>query len=250
MKNLIIFLGIVLIIFSCRKDPNLGICQNCQKQINSYSSAYFLEDAEQLAYRLISSDTSHVGHNQVELDQPTVDCYLGKLSAIFNAASAVDGSLHNMLNKWNVHIKYGIDLSMVGIKFTESSGLLDELLANPGNTSNDFLNELHNKYGFGAVYPPSVEDIIKIRSLKNHNTPYIKMRLQEFNEIFEVYIDDPPWDGPSIDHISYSDHDIFIFEFAWDNCFTGCLKSHYWKIKVDQDCSVSLMEEFGDDLPL
>jgi hypothetical protein len=249
MKNLIIVLGILLVAAACRKDPNLGICQNCQKQINSYSSAYFLEDAEQLAYRLISSDTSHVGHNQVELDQPTVDCYLGKLSAIFNAANAVDGSLHHMLNKWNVHVKDGIDLSMIRIKFKDSSELLDELLTNPGNTSNEFLNELYNTYGFGAAFANG-EDIVKMQSLKNHNTPYIKTRLQESTEIFEVYINDPLWDGPSIDHISYSDHDIFIFEFAWDNCYIECLKSHYWKIKVDQDCSVSLLEEFGDDLPL
>lgn len=249
MKNLIIVLGIVLVVAACRKDPNLGGCQNCQKQINSYSSAYFLEDAEYLTYQLISSDSNHIGHNQIALDEPTVYCYLGKLSAIYNEANATEGSLHKMLNKWNVHVKDGIELSLLGIKFADTLGLINEFLTNPGNTSNEFLNELYNDYGFRAIYPSNSEDIIGIRSLKNHNTPYIKTRLLEFDEIVEVYINEPQWDGPTIDHFSYPDHDIFIFEFAWDNCLTGCLKSHYWKIKVDQDCSVSLIEEFGDDLP-
>ena len=25
---------------------------------------------------------------------------------------------------------------------------------------------------------------------------------------------------PTTDHFSYPDHDIFAFEFAWDNCLT------------------------------
>lgn len=250
MKNLIIVLGIVLVAAACRKDPNLGICLNCQKQINPYASTYFLEDAEQLAHELISSDTNHVGHHQVELDQPTVDCYLGKLSAIYNTANALDGPLHKMLNKWNVHVTDGIELSKFSIKFADSSGLLDELLTNPGNTSNEFLNELHNKYGFGAIYPPNGENILAMSSLKNRNTTYIKNRLLESPEIVEVFINRSLIDGPTINHFSYPDHDIFIFEYRWGNCFSGCSYSHSWKIKLNQDCHLTSIEEFGDDLPL
>ncbi len=249
MKNLIIVLVITLATIGCRKDPNLGACQKCQKQINPYTSEYFLEDAEQLTYQLISTDSNHVDFNKIALNQDAVNCTLGKLSAIYNTANKATGSLHEMLNKWNVHFTKRIVLNGFSIKFADTSGLYQELITNPASTSNAFINELYNDYGFRSISTASGENILGMSSLKNHNVRFIKQRLLEIDGISNVYINRFLLDGPSIEHFSYPDHDIFIFAYAWGQCMTGCLSHHFWKVKVDQHCGVYLLEEYGDELP-
>jgi hypothetical protein len=249
MKNSIIFLGIVLTIFSCRKDKVLDTCQIGEKQINPYSSAYFLEDAEQLTYQLISNDSTHVDFNKIALNEDAVNCTLGKLSAIYATASNTTGPIHQMLNKWNVHFTQRIVLSGFSMKFTTTTGLYDELITNPGNTSNAFLNELYNDYGFKSISNSSGENTLSMGSLKNHNIRYIKQELLDIDEISNVYINRLAIDGSSIEHFPNPDHDIFIFDYAWGQCMTGCLAHHFWKVKVDAQCAVSLVEEYGDELP-
>ncbi len=249
MKNLIIFLGIVLTMFSCRKDKVLDTCQIGEKQINPYSSAYFLEDAEQLTYQLVSTDSNHVDFNKIELNQDVVNCTLGKLSAIYNTAAKTTGALQDVLNKWNVHVTNRTTLSSFSMKFDDTTGLYQELITNPGNTSNAFINELYHAYGFKSISNTSGENIISISSLKNHNIRAIQQRLLEIEVVSHVYINRYSVDGPLIEYISYPDHDIFIFDYAWGQCMTGCLAHHFWKVKVDAQCTVSLVEEYGDELP-
>jgi hypothetical protein len=249
MKNLIIVLGIVLTIFSCRKDKVLDTCQIGEKQINPYSSAYFLEDAEQLTYQLISTDSNHVDFNKIELNQDAVNCTLGKLSAIYNTAAKTSGALQDVLNKWNVHVTNRTTLSSFSMKFEDTTGLYQELINNLGNASNAFINELYNKYGFKSISAASSENILSLSSLKNHNIRFIQQRLLEIDEISNVYINRNPLDGSAIEHFPYPDHDIFIFDYAWGQCMTGCLSHHFWKVKVDAQCTVYLVDEYGDELP-
>lgn len=249
MKNLIIFLGIVLTMFSCRKDKVLDTCQICEKQINPYSSAYFLEDAEQLTYQLVSTDSNHVDFNKIELNQDVVNCTLGKLSAIYNTTVKTSGALQDVLNKWNVHVTNRTTLSRFSMKFDDTTGLYQELITNLGNTSNAFINELYHEYGFKSISAASGENILSLSSLKNHNIRFIQQQLLAIDEISNVYINRNPLDGSAIEHFPYPDHDIFIFEYAWGQCMTGCIFNHYWKVKVDQNCAVSLVEEYGSALP-
>ena len=249
MKYFIILVGIIYSTFGCRKDQSLETCETCKKHINPYSSAFFLEDAEQLTYQLVSSDSNHVDFNKIELNQDAVNCTLGKLSAIFATASNTKGPIHQMLNKWNVHITQRIILDGITMEFTTNTGLYNELITNPGNTSNAFLNELYNDYGFKYIYKMYDENTLSMTALKNHNVRYIKQQLLDIDEISNVYINRFMIDGPSIEHFPYPDHDIFIFDYAWGQCMTGCLAHHFWKVKVDAQCAVSLVEEYGIALP-
>ena len=249
MKNLIIFLGIALTIFSCRKDKVLDTCQISEKQINPYSSAYFLEDAEQLTYQLVSSDSTHVDFNKINLNEDVVNCTLGKLSAIYNTAAKTAGPLQDLLNKWNVHVTNRIILSSFSMKFNNITGLYQELISNPSNTSNAFINDLYHKYGFKSIAITGSENTISMSSLKNHNMRFIQQSLLEIDEISNVYLNRYALDGDAIEHFPYPDHDIFIFDYAWGQCMTGCLAHHFWKVKVDEQCTVSLVEEYGDELP-
>lgn len=227
----------------------MDTCQIGEKYINPYSSAYFLEDAEQLTYQLVSNDSTHVDFNKIALNQDAVNCTLGKLSAIYTTASNTTGPIHQMLNKWNVHVTNRFILSSFSMKFTTTTGLYDELITNPGNTSNAFLNELYNDYGFKSISKTSGENTLSMGSLKNHNVRYIKQELQDIEGISNVFLNRYILDGSAIEHFSYPDHDIFIFDYAWGQCMTGCLSHHFWKVKVDAQCTVSLVEEYGDELP-
>lgn len=249
MKYFIILVGIIYSTFGCRKDQTFETCETCKKHINPYSSAFFLEDAEQLTYRLVSSDSNHVDFNKIELNQDAVNCTLGKLSAIYATARNTKGPIHLMLNKWNVHITQRIVLYGIAMEFTTNTGLYNELITNPGNTSNAFLNELYNEYGFKFIYKIYDENTLSMTALKNHNVRYIKQKLQDIEEISKIYISSNTADGPSIEHFPYPDHDIFIFKHSWGDCMFGCIFNHYWKVKVDQNCSVSLVEEYGSALP-
>ena len=188
MKKLFIIFGIVISTVACRKDSTPTFCDNCESQINTYSSAYFLKDAEALTYKMISQASTHLGYDKVGLDPSTVNCYLGKLSAIYNACHNSTGSFNQMLNKWAVHVGPHIIMNGFSIKFTDTLGLKLEFITNPGKTSNVFLNELYNDYGFKSISETWYPDQVYVSSMKNNNVRYIKDRLLESSEIEAVYL--------------------------------------------------------------
>lgn len=249
MKKHILFCTIFLFSVSCRKDNAPIDYENCRKQINPQSISYFLEDAEVLTYQKIQSDSSHAGYNQIMLDSVTVQNYLEKLSAIYNTCAASSGSLNQMLNQWNIHTGPHISMNGLLIEFVDTIGLKNELLTSPGYTSNELLNQLYLAYGFKSITQSWSPEQVYIKSMQNYNVRYIREQLLLTEEIKAVYYNAHFLDGTSIEHIEYTDHDIFIFSFGWGDCPSGCMNEHLWKVKVDQLCNVSLLEEYGNALP-
>jgi len=248
MKNLLLFSLIIIGLLGCRKDPQRTVCSNCGDNITAESTDYFLGDAQDLAYRIISKDSSHIGFNQIELEENTENCILSKLSAIYEASQSATGNFHDMLDIYHVHQGSRTVLNFLTIKFIDSSSLRTELINNPGNTSEPFLNQLYNDYGFIAS-TQNWGDNIYFYSPDNYNIRYIKQALIQIPEITQVYLDFYFLDGLSIEHISYPNHDIFIFGYGWGDCPSGCFSTHFWKVKVDDSCIVSLVEEYGNELP-
>lgn len=233
---------------SCRKDPHRSICDNCSNNISNNSTTYFLSDAEDLAFKEISENPNHVGHNQIVLDSVTVSCYLSKLSAIYHAALNDTGTFHDMIFKYEIHQGQRYALNGLILGFTDSSDLFNELLNNGGNTSNLLLNQLNSSYGFTNVTELSNNQLY-IQSNVNYNVLYIKEQLMLIPEISEVYLNFYFLDGMSIDYFSHTDHDIFLFSYGWGDCPSGCMAKHFWKVKIDLNCNVSLEDEYGDNLP-
>ncbi len=245
MNKVVILISIVLLIFGCRKDP----VDNCANQITPYSTAYFFEDALQLTYKQVSSDSNHVGFNQTALHEQTLKFYHEKLSVIYNAANRSSGSLRDIIYKWKVHFTKKVDLNSFTMMFGDTLGLHREIRTNPGNTSNPYINELYLDYGFKDISIGNKKEMIQLKSMKSHNIRHITAQLNDMDEIWNAWFVKYNTDGPSIVHFSYIDYDIFIFEYAWDDCPTGCLYRHFWEVKVDYNCAVSLVQEYGDELP-
>lgn len=249
MKKLILILSILLTVLSCQKDPILVEPDICADQINDYSTAYFFEDAVQLAYNQIKTDTNHIGHNQMELDKKTLNFYLSKLSTIYNASNATTGPMREMLSKWNIHISTYTDLTTFSVKFEDSLGLFLELQEKLGNTSNSFLNELYNKWNFTNIELKLYSATARMTSTNRYNIQYIARRLYEIEEVLIVQDYTYYVDGPSIVHFPYADYDIFIFEYEWKDSGPDPKLSHFWEIKIDHNCVVTLEKEYGDALP-
>ncbi|MDA7803615.1 hypothetical protein N8987_03480 [Crocinitomix sp.] len=136
------------------------------------------------------------------------------------------------------------------IRFFNESTLRSELVNNPGYTSDEFLNTLYLNYGFNSFNIYEWSPYITISSPNNYyNVQYIKHQLELIDQVYQVGLDGYWIDGPSITHEKIGAIDEFVFGYGWGDCPSGCFGHHYWRVQVDTDCNVTLLEEFGDDLP-
>lgn len=253
VRQVIFISAIISLLASCRKDP-AGLAYNaCNFAIDTASSSYFDKEAHDFAYQEISNDANHSGYNEVELDPATVYYYMGRLSAIYREAEQSKGSLHDMIFKYSINnLGNGAPgLNSYIVVFKDSSLLRNEVISNPGNTSNPFLNELYNEHGFRwyiSPLGPGWSEIIY--SEKTYlNGKVVKENLESSGEFEFVWIDYYGFDGQSISHQKLESTDEFVFMYGWGDCPSGCFGHHYWKIHVNDKCEVELVQEYGDDLP-
>ncbi len=251
MKVLQFTILVILItqLSSCRRDPLLPISQNCDAMIDSASTAYFLEDAKKMAADLIAADPNHAGYNQVILDHESETFFLSKLSTIYQSGIDTNSALHDIIFNYKIHYITGSPaLKEMTIKFSDSLGLRNEFLTQPGNTTNTFLNQLYNDYGYTEYQSNSYNNNVHVFGSEHHNMNYISRKLKEDDEIIEVYESQYFLDGNSISYIP-GYYDDFIFDYGFGDCPSGCTGHHYWKIRVDYNCNVELVEEWGAELP-
>lgn len=215
----------------------------CIASVDSVAFNYFINDATLLAYQDIASDLNHSGYNETGLDSETVTYYLSKLSAIYQAALLDTGSLHAMIFHYDVHQLPNPILNFLGIKFIDSSVLRYELLNTPGNTSNDFLNELFTEYEFNDIHEGG-SNSVNMSGVQNINVSHVKRQLELVEEIESIHFNFYLGEGSTISCERFVGYDVFIFSHCFSLWPLSCNGRYNWEIKVEDNCNVILLDEY------
>jgi len=241
---------------SCRKDKTNLVYKECYNEITVVTRAHFYTDAVQFGIQRLSAETLSEYHlNPVYIEEQTI-YVLGKLSAIFNAAasSPVDSPLYDIVFKYQIHKEIGTHLNMLNI-VVESWDVQYDFKAHFGNTQNDELNAITNKYDFSYYNTVGVLDTVYV--LLINEDEYIMSHFAKQLKGTPGIVDARSMiysitNGNGLTDIYYSwtdEYDEFIFQYGMGDCPAGCTEFHYWKVRVDKDCNVSFIEEYGDPLP-
>jgi hypothetical protein len=236
---------ITILILSCRKDP-IPTLNTCDNEIIYNSEEYFLNDAMELTLRYTTIDTLSPFHNDPYIDEQLQQHILGKLSAIYNASADSLTVFYEIIHDYKIHVHQTYTFDDLAIKFSDTT-LENEFISNPGYTSSAILNSITNSYGFNLTF--DVVGWYFLHSNTNYNIPVLcaklitEPRIQYANPNFFCC------DGDNIVYNRTDQYDEFIFDHGMGDCPSGCFGHHFWKIRVDKDCNVTLADEYGDPLP-
>ncbi len=250
IHTIIILISGTVILSSCRKDEIHPWYDECKAEINSASETHFKMDAIHMtAWRTFTDSTSQYKNSPI-LDQALYNYILGKLSAIFNEALNPESDLYDMIFKYQIHRMGIIVLDELYMKVPDDE-FRNQILDDPLNTSNIEFNDLCEKYGFTKSYYLYGLQTIRLKSDSNYYTPALASILGEISGIhnshFSVYFNT---DGNHIDYKWTDDYDEFTFDYGFGgDCYVGCAYHHFWQVRVDQNCNVTLVEEYGDPIP-
>lgn len=254
MKRSIKALGVLLlglsILSGCRKDKNKIWYNECKSEIGITSEEYFRIDALDMTIWRTHTDSTSKYRNSPKIDQALYVYILGKLSAIYNEATDHGSDIHDIIFKYQIHRMRSIVTDRIFMKIPNES-FKNEVINDPLNTSNQSFNEFTNKYGFNKSTYLFGLSTMKLISEDNYYTPALVKTLNEIPGITDAYWDFYfNTDGNNIIYSWTKDYDEFIFDYGFGSyCFAGCTYHHFWRVRVDQDCNVTLVSEYGDTLP-
>ena len=250
MARVLLCFFMVLSCMACRKDSVLTKSDTCSAFVSQEAENYFRSSAQDFAYLEISNNPDHFGYNLFKIEEHTINYFLGKLSAIYQKAIDSTDVLHDMIFKYAVqNTNQRLSLKSIIVMFNSNSTVLAEIHSNEATYSEPFLNKMKNEYW---LYPKTYNSMytkVNFISEVPFNVGYIESNVKELDEVNAVYLDSYGGNAHTIVHSKDGIDDIFIFKHGWGDCMAGCFYHHYWKIKVSENCSVELLEEYGDELP-
>ncbi|MBI3136064.1 MAG: hypothetical protein HYZ14_15410 [Bacteroidetes bacterium] len=244
------------LILSCRKDKTDLTYKECYSEITPTSEAYFYKDAKQFGIQRLEADTlSEYALNPVYREEETV-YVLGKLSAIYNAAtySQPGTPLHDIIFKYQIHKLEGSSLTILALEVVDWSVQLD-FTKNFGSTQNDELNMIAAEFDFTSSYTWfGNKDIVLLKTEQNYILTHFGRRLEGTPGITGIFPSNHYLYNVNINafDITYSwtdEYDEFIFTYGFGDCIMGCDLHRHWKVRVDHDCNVTFIEDYGDALP-
>lgn len=97
---------------------------------------------------------------------------------------------------------------------------------------------------------PAPLDLVQLWFARWVDIDELVARLEQFDHI-DAYSVCTCMDGDDIELVEEGDRARLTFHFRWDDCFSGCLKDHWWEIVVphDPDLPAELVDEGGTPLP-
>jgi hypothetical protein len=246
-----ILLFVATVLSSCRKDNIDQSYKECYTEITPESRAYFYDDAHEFGLQRLGADTlTDYIKNPVYREEQTL-YVLGKLSAIYNESISTESPLHDLFFKYEIHKMLSSSSNTVGIRFSDF-GLQKDFAKNPSEAQNEVLNDLINHKGFWLYEPSKHATNVYIKTDRQYVLSIIAYRLKGTLGVEKSWVSKITNFEFNDRDISYSwteDYDEFIFKYGFDDCPSGCAQSHFWKIRVDQNCNVKLVEEYGDPIP-
>ena len=94
MKKLNLFIGLLIIILACEKEKNENL--NNSFKIDEFISENYTEDAKQLLFREIISDSNHVDFNNPEFNSQEIEDILKIIQAVYNLDSPEKDTVFNI----------------------------------------------------------------------------------------------------------------------------------------------------------
>jgi hypothetical protein len=185
-----------------------------------------------------------------EISQSLHDTIMACIAAVYNSNLAARDTVVNQLQ---IKQFQPIDLMRFELKFDTSHGWTNQFLAgNLNNTSNSFVNDLANLYGFvleDAQYMPAWvlthNATARIRTNRPFNTEFIaRSMLQQSGVVFANAVT-PSGDGSQIVYANTPSYNTVTFRYGWGDCPAGCINKRDWLFRVYPDCSVEFVASYG-----
>jgi hypothetical protein len=217
-------------------------CEAPQDIVNVYS-----DDADELAIRW-SLAAATPWADSVHIDPVLRERILGSLLAVFNATSLP--ARDSVTVCYNIHTWPVPAMNSVIVSVDSSEAWVQQVAIGEYPTDNDAFNALYDEYGlsYGEYYDWSFGHAFVLNSPANLNLEALSILLEEIPGVFYADINGMFGDGNDI-QVEMMDSDVILeYEMAWGDCFAGCMMHHYWKFRVEEDCSVEFVTSWGDEV--
>lgn len=111
------------------------------------------------------------------------------------------------------------------------------------------VDQLLQQYELYTRAEPSVRDFIVLHARRPLNLSALAKRFAGIEGVREIYPNVLIGGGHDIYSIIDARGIALRYMFAWGDCPSGCLASHYWQFFVHEDRRVEFRGEWGSPLP-
>lgn len=251
MKRIVFYILLFSTLLSCRKDDKLEY-KECYSEISTTSELHFADDFKAFGIERLASDSGSVAYAQNPIYRHEVSIYiLGKLSSIFNAATEPESPFYKPIFEYQIHKKFGYSTNHLALKFKSDEDQW-KFYNHPEQSTNQLLRELIDEKGFKVDFMANLGpyEWIILKSEHEYVQQIFADRLMQYSEIDTAFaVQTIINDYNDIEYGWTNEYDEFTFIYGMGDCPSGCTEFHYWKIRVDKNCNVSLVSEYGAPLP-
>jgi Secretion system C-terminal sorting domain len=224
---------------SCGYDPNFyaqyanGTWSSVYASMNTQDSLSFL--------------------SQPALDQNLHNTIMGCIAAVYNTSLPARDTV---VNKLQISQFAPIDLLRIEVKLdTSHAWTIPFLNGMPSGTSNPYVNNLSQQYGFAIEniewaqpWVTTHDATVRIKILNPHNTTALARMLATQNGVAFASAVTPSGDGNQIIYQRINNENVITFRYGWSTCPAGCESQRDWRFIVYPDCSVQYVGSYGDML--
>lgn len=249
MRQIFLFSLLFLGVLSCRKDIGIPPEKICEDKVTAVTELYFEQDVNLLVFNKMISDSVLHSTSNYELNPLLKNKVLAKLSAIhYHAANNPGTPIYDVIFNYKVHKWKGYIPHTIVLNFNNEPDL-NTFLARI-ESEEDITTSFIKENMVSHTYINSFYSSLYLKSTEALDLMSMKFDLEStYPEINYTWLSWLGIDGNNITHESDGPNDYFTFDYGWGDCPSGCFGHHFWKIKVDANCNVELIEEWGNPLP-
>ena len=239
MKKIAAFLTLLI----CFQNGIAQIIESSCEAPDSITMLYEF-DAKILAARQMQGDPTYI--NETKIDPALTNFYLEKLVAVYNAANFAAGDSVTKCLPIHVFPEAIVNWFVIGLDTNDEwvqALQMDVFPTGYAVFDSLFMDlELEVKTIIGSSNP-----VIVI--LETENCLHLEGVINAFQDLNGVNFVEPDYligDGNNITAQVENGYTDLIFEHGWGDCPSGCIFSHFWQIRVDDDCAVEFIDSWGN----
>ena len=213
--------------------------------------AKYTDDADRLALRKIYRQNL-IYKDSIQIPDSHSDTILNALIAVYNAT--ILPARDSVINLFNIHTFPYTALNSFYIAADSNLSWMKQLRLQKIATVQPIIDSLLTKFHFTMdryyEYGHNFEyHLASFESDSNYNLKPLVNLIAEISGVYYAEPDSYGGDGYNISDSVNSDHVELIYSYGWGDCIAGCIYRRFWKFNVYFDCSVELVESYGDLLP-
>lgn len=249
MKKTIIYLVVLLIFFSCKKNtnqPNSSAKLKLNCGYSTYIDTNFRESAKFLLItEIIEQGTSHTNYNNSYIDTNDVNTILSAMQKIYELNTL---EIDTIFNYYSIRVFRTNSLHSLSIRVNPNATEVVHLIKKEP-TGNNTLDNIINTYQFNKVdtslFYTSYSFFIALSSNLELNLIPIINTLKTFSFFQSVeYNAYGIGDGNRITMIRNENEIELDFSFGEGDCPSGCIYRRHWVFKVDKNCNASFIKRY------